>query len=252
SQPGAQLDGCWLRFAGRRRRVADGGIAKPFQIADPGNVALGWSVATHVRSALALGAVVLLASACSGTSSPSARTPEGTQPSVESPTSVPTSLPTATNGWREGLPIDSTVSTFSLPALRDDRHLNVAGGFGTEIILNAEKDVPYLPGEPVGQGAKAYDQLFLAWNPATGSFRDLWTNQDPRREDILDVDSGWVLTLLYRLNPCTSWTLRIRNLSTGEVRDVDPESDASRGLECAVAPQLDGGDVVYVRLSGSG
>jgi hypothetical protein len=161
-------------------------------------------------------------------------------------------LPTATNGWREGPPIDSTVSTFSLPALRDDRHLNVAGSLGTEIILNAEKDVPYLPGEPVGQGAKAYDQLFLAWNPATGSFRDLWTNQDPRREDILDVDSGWVLTLLYRLNPCTSWTLRIRNLSTGEVRDVDHESDASRGLECAVSPQLDGGDVVYVRLSGSG
>jgi hypothetical protein len=194
--------------------------------------------------------VFLIASACTGGDSPSrTATPA---PSPEGSTSA---LPHQSPGaevFRTGPPITPSESTGSIPAEHDGRTLVAVAGFGEEILLEAERRVPPVPGEPIGQGAASFDQLFLFWNPPTGAFREAWSNQSTRYETVTDIDGDWAVSLLYRLNPGNLWILRLRNLSTGEVRDIDRESEAGRGLESVYPVSIDAGRVAYTRHSGQG
>ncbi len=194
---------------------------------------------------------VLALSACRGTdnSPPATNRPETA--TVESPVQS-TGTSSVDRDWHVGSKITSSDVTASIPADRDGRSLSVAGALGDEIMLKAERPVTPLPGEMIGQGPNSYDQLFLAWNPASGALRDLWQNVSTKNESVMDGDGDWILSLLYRNNPQSSWILRLRNAMTGEIRDIDQESPARKGLEGALSPQIDAGRVVYVRLSGEG
>lgn len=203
---------------------------------------------------LAVTLATLLA-ACSGGSetpatseAPATSTPTtpSASPTPPSATPTPTSSP---DGLRIGPPITNAAATASIPAERDGRHLSAVAGYGDEVLLDAQKDVPYLPGDIIGQGAKGFDQQFLLWNPATGAFRDMWANQSERNESVLDIDGDWVLSQLYRLNPGVNWILRLRNLVTGEVRDIDAEDPEHVGRSMAHEPQIGGAYVAYTLYS---
>jgi hypothetical protein len=195
--------------------------------------------------------VFLIASACTGGDSPSrTATPAATTPE-SSGSAVPHQSPGA-DVFHTGPPITSSEAAASIPAERDGRHLFAVAGYGDEILLEAERRVPPMPGERIGQGAASYDQAFLFWNPVTGSFREAWSNQSTRNETVEGIDGEWAVSLLYRFNPGTGWILRLRNLSTGEVRDIDQESEAGRGLESVYPVRIDTGRVAYTRHSGQG
>lgn len=202
-----------------------------------------------MRTPFLLAIALVALSACdSHDSSPLATAPSATPTIARN--LPPTSSPIA-DSWRNSSKLTSTDATASIPAERDGRRLSAVGGYGDEVLLEATKEVPYLPGDVIGQGAKAHDQEFMLWDPVKYTFRPAWTNQSLRFESVLGIDGDWVLSELYRLNPGNFWILRLRNLVTGEVRDIDQESEDARGMQYPASPQINAGRVVYVRVDGS-
>ena len=128
-----------------------------------------------------------------------------------------------------GPPITAADVSASLPATRDGRRLWPEGTWGERIVLNAERPVPVLPGEPVGQEPNRYDQQFLAWDADSNNFQPLWTNESGRYESVLSTDGDWALSELYKNNPQSQWELRLHNMATGELRTLDAETAETRG-----------------------
>ena len=149
-----------------------------------------------------------------------------------------------------GPPITAADVTASLPATRDGRRLWPQGTWGGRIVIYAERRVPPVPGEVVGQGPSRYDEQFLAWDPAANTFQLLWTNESGRAEAALNTDGDWALSNLSKNNPLSQWELRLHNMATGEQRTIDVETPAARGTTPSgvMASRVVDGRVLWVNV----
>jgi hypothetical protein len=156
------------------------------------------------------------------------------------PTATPAHpFPTAT----VGAPISATDATYRLP-------LTATEGFVHSPVA-ATGDVIILAEEPFPVGENQFFESFSLWNPATGATTPLWKTPAGQADDVWDVSGPWLATVRTGLElPFPEWHLILRNVSTGETREIAKSDPAIMGVQ-GLNPGLPTGFAPSPSMSGT-
>lgn len=151
--------------------------------------------------------------------------------------------PTAVVPGLTGTPIagagisSSDAGVVTLPLKIDDTHeWAPLGAYGDEIVLWAN------PGKSAVAEVEA--PKYSLWDPATGLIRQAWTG-DPGTQDIYSGSDGdWLALLHVRIGSLEGGSLVLRNLKTGEVRQL---TDSAGGAGFSGDSTISGGYAVWTQ-----
>jgi hypothetical protein len=193
----------------------------------------------RLTAAAALTFVAALTIAC-GSSSPATPTP-----TLPTPTPSATVAPSPTPAVRVGARITPADASTSLPMLRDNSHYWFPdGGYGAQIVVAS------FPSK--GPGSETEGSEYSLWDPATGSITPEWTDAPGLQETYTQSDGDWLETVTRGFGGTAAmadWTIILRNLKTGEKRDIAKASPADIGVVLSgdrPAPSINDGKVVWV------
>jgi hypothetical protein len=203
-------------------------------------------------AAAALTFVAALTIAC-GSSSRATPTP-----TLPTPTPSATVASSPTPAVRVGAPITPADASTFLPMALDDTHYwSPMGGYGSQIVVAA------IPSK--GPNSENEPWQYSLWDPVTGSTTPEWTDAPRLQETYMQSDGDWVETVTRGFGGTAAmadWTIILRNLKTGEERDV-AKAQPGQGeinltqitLQNDPDPSLAGGKLVWASaelLAGEG
>ena len=150
---------------------------------------------------------------------------------------TPTPLPAKTVSLIAGPPIVSLPTTARLPSTQDGRTLSAAGSYHGSIIVTA-----------AAVGDRSSPVLYELWDPASGALSPIagWQSAPGSNERLLGTSGDWALLARDATQPANSSQIVLRNIATGEVRQIATVDQA--GLR----PRASIGDGWVAWVAGSG
>lgn len=99
-----------------------------------------------------------------------------------------------------------------LPMEPDGRQVEPVAAYGEKIVVKSVQK---------GAAADSVQFEYLVWDPATGRAEPAWAAPTGRQDIVSGADGPWVATVRTGMElPFADWTLILRNLETGEAREI--------------------------------
>ena len=128
-----------------------------------------------------------------------------------------------------------------LPMEPQGRHVEPLVAYGDKILVKS------IDGN-AAPGSAPFE--YFTWDPATGRADPAWTGEPGGQDFVSGAEGPWVATVRTGMElPFPDWKLILRNLETGEVREI-AESVEGLGEEDALEPLLPTGFAPYPAISG--
>ena len=130
------------------------------------------------------------------------------------------------DGPSDTVTIDAGDAKYTVPMIRDRRVIQPVAAAGERILFS----------ETVrGTTAPASAQVFELWDPRTDTWTKAWEGEPGAQDIVSGSDGPWVATVRTGMElPFAAWTLILRNIETGETRELatgDPKLAETPGLQ---------------------
>lgn len=153
------------------------------------------------------------------------------------------------DGTPDTVTISASDARYGVPMIRDGRVIQPVAAVGERILFSETVRETAGPASP---------QVFELWDPSTDAWTRAWEGE-PASQDVVSGSGGpWVATVRTGMDlPFAAWTLILRNLDTGEARELaagDPKLADTPGLQpdlpmgLAPLPSIADGKVAWDQL----
>jgi hypothetical protein len=129
-------------------------------------------------------------------------------------------------GLIAGAPITSSAQTTTIPKSPDGRLYTPVGASDTSVLLRS--------GGPFNGGGSA---PYEVWEPASGARSPIpgWNPSDTARDRVLGLFGDWAVVTHDDSSQGGASVVQLRNVRTGESRDIGTSGDASNGGQVAAS-----------------
>lgn len=153
------------------------------------------------------------------------------------------------DGPSDTVTVGASDAQYTIPMIRDGRVIQPVAAAGERILFSETVRETTAPASP---------QVFELWDPRANNWTKAWEGEPGTQDIVSGSDGPWVATVRTGMDlPFAGWSLILRNLETGETRDLatgDPRLADTPGLQpdlpmgFAPLPSIADGKVTWDQL----
>lgn len=130
------------------------------------------------------------------------------------------------DGPSDTVTVNAGDAQYTVPMIREGRVIQPVAATDKRILFSETARETTAPASP---------QVFELWDPATNTWTRAWDGEPGTQDIVSGSDGAWVTTVRTGMDlPFASWSLILRNVDTGETRQLatgDPELADTPGLQ---------------------